>query len=112
GWQTITIKYGRLLRSIFGRHGGEPLRRRIDQMPNEEYQRLLRSSVSELRERLPGSGPPAPGRRDLERIVSELDDDTLYAAIRDLGGHDLSDLLDGFREAGSASDRPTVIFAY
>ena len=79
GWQTITIKYGRLLRSIFAREGGEALRRRIDQMPNEEYQRLLRSSVSELRERLPGGGR---GHRELARIVSGLDDDTLYAAIR------------------------------
>src|ERR1700759_2796532 len=56
GWQTITIKYGRLLRSIFALDGGEALRERIDQMPNEEYQRLLRSSVAELRERVPGSG--------------------------------------------------------
>src|SRR6201994_425593 len=47
GWQTITIKYGRLLRSIFERTGGEALRERIDRMPNEEYQRLLRSSVTE-----------------------------------------------------------------
>ncbi len=109
GWQTITIKYGRLLRSIFAREGGETLRRRIDQMPNEEYQRLLRSSASELRERLPGSGR---GARELTRLVATLDDLTLYAAVRDLGGHDLSDLLDGFARAGAASDRPTVIFAY
>ncbi len=109
GWQTITIKYGRLLRSIFAREGGEALRRRIDQMPNEEYQRLLRSSVPELRERLPGSGR---GSRELTRLVATLDDPTLYAAVRDLGGHDLSDLLDGFAQAGAASDRPTVMFAY
>jgi pyruvate dehydrogenase E1 component len=109
GWQTITIKYGRLLRSIFALDGGEALRERIDQMPNEEYQRLLRSSVSELRERLPGSGR---GARELSRLVATLDDLTLYAAVRDLGGHDLSDLLDGFAQAGAASDRPTVMFAY
>ena len=34
------------------------------------------------------------------------------AAIRDLGGHDLADLLDAFTSAGEVSDRPTVIFAY
>jgi pyruvate dehydrogenase E1 component len=109
GWQTITVKYGRLLRSIFAREGGEALRRRIDQMPNEEYQRLLRSDGAELRERLPGSGR---GRRELTRLVSGLDDATLAAAVRDLGGHDLADLLDAFAQAGAASDRPTVIFAY
>jgi pyruvate dehydrogenase E1 component len=109
GWQTITVKYGRLLRSIFAREGGEALRRRIDQMPNEEYQRLLRSDPAELRERLPASGR---GRRELTRLIAELDDATLAGAIRDLGGHDLSDLLDAFTQAGEANDRPTVIFAY
>ena len=54
GWQTILVKYGRLLRELFARPGGEALRRRIDEMPNEEYQRLLRSPVEQLRERLPG----------------------------------------------------------
>ena len=55
GWHTITIKYGRWLRELFERDGGAALRRRIDQMPNEEYQRLLRSSAEELRDRLPGT---------------------------------------------------------
>jgi pyruvate dehydrogenase E1 component len=109
GWQTINVKYGRLLRSIFERDGGESLRRRIDAMPNEEYQRLLRSDDAELRERLPGSGR---GRRDLARVVAELDDATLRAAVRDLAGHDLSDLLEAFAQAGQAGDRPTVVFAY
>jgi pyruvate dehydrogenase E1 component len=109
GWQTLTIKYGRLLRSIFERDGGEALRRRIDRMPNEEYQRLLRSDAEQLRERLPGAGR---GRRELQRLIGELDDATLAAAVRDLGGHDLSDLLRAFAAAGEAGDRPTVIFAY
>ena len=56
GWQTITVKYGRSLRELFARDGGEALRARIDAMPNEEYQRLLRSPAAELRERLPGDG--------------------------------------------------------
>jgi pyruvate dehydrogenase E1 component len=111
GWQTITVKYGRLLRSIFTRDGGEALRRRIDQMPNEEYQRLLRSDATELRERIT-TPPTGRGRRELTRLVADLDDRTLAAAVRDLAGHDLSDLLDAFAQAGEASDRPTVIFAY
>ena len=47
--------------------GGEALRRRIDEMPNEEYQRLLRATPAELRERLPGSGR---GSRDVARLVA------------------------------------------
>jgi pyruvate dehydrogenase E1 component len=62
-----------------------------------------------LRERIPGSGR---GRRDLARLVGELDDDELLRAIRDLAGHDLQDLLDAFEQADAVKDRPTVIFAY
>jgi pyruvate dehydrogenase E1 component len=109
GWQTITVKYGRRLRELFERDGGGALRRRIDEMPNEEYQRLLRSAPDELRERLPGSGR---GSRDVANLIGELDDDDLLRAVRDLGGHDLGDLLDAFAQADAVTDRPSVIFAY
>jgi len=109
GWQTITVKYGHWLRELFERDGGPALRRRIDEMDNEEFQRLLRSDAAELRDRLPGSGR---GRRELERLVGSLSDEELLRAIRDLGGHDLLDLLEAFAEADRVSDRPSVIFAY
>jgi pyruvate dehydrogenase E1 component len=109
GWQTITVKYGRWLRQLFDRPCGEALRRRIDEMPNEEYQRLLRSTAGELRERLPGSGRQA---RALGGLLAELNDDELLSAIRDLGGHDLGDLLEAFAQADAVTDRPSVIFAY
>jgi pyruvate dehydrogenase E1 component len=109
GWHTITVKYGRRLEEIYAREGGDALRRRIDQMTNEEYQRLLRSPRSELRERVLGTGA---ARRDLERVVGTLDDGELAAAVRDLGGHDLPLLLDALAEADAVTDRPSVIFAY
>jgi pyruvate dehydrogenase E1 component len=104
GWQVLTVKYGRLLHELFERPGGDALRRRIDEMENPEYQRLLRCNPAQLRERLPGDDPK------LGELVAGLDDTTLYAAVRNLGGHDLTSL----REAFDAIDdtRPTVIFAY
>jgi pyruvate dehydrogenase E1 component len=104
GWQTITVKYGRRLDGLFERPGGAELRRRIDEMPNEEYQRLLRSTPEELRERLPGRDGALAG------LVGELDDGELRAALRDLGGHDLGALIDAYRRV--EHDRPTVVFAY
>jgi pyruvate dehydrogenase E1 component len=109
GWHTITVKYGRWLRELFARDGGEALRRRIDEMPNEEYQRLLRSTASEARERLGGSDRHGRG---LQRLIGEIDDEQLLRAIRDLGGHDLVDLSEAFSEADSVTDRPSVIFAF
>jgi pyruvate dehydrogenase E1 component len=109
GWHTVTVKYGRWLDELFEREGGQALRRRIDGMPNEEYQRLLRADPAELRERLPAEGR---GAGALASLVGALDDDELLRAIRDLGGHDLSKLVSALREADRVSDRPSVIFAY
>ncbi|MGH3196402.1 MAG: transketolase-like TK C-terminal-containing protein [Streptosporangiaceae bacterium] len=104
GWQVITLKYGRLLQELFARPGGEALRRRIDAMPNPEYQRLLRCDPDELRRRLPG------GEESLARLVAGLDDAALARAIRNLGGHDLAALDDAY---GAIDDsRPTIILAY
>src|SRR3954454_22800458 len=93
GWHCVLVKYGARLRA-------QPaLRARIDGMPNEEYQRLLRADAAELRERL-------------EVDVDGLGDAELLATFRDLGGHDLPALLDGYRQADEVRDRPSVVFAY
>lgn len=109
GWHTITVKYGRLLRELFSRPGGDALERRIDLMSNEEYQRILRSSAEDLRSCVPGRGLE---RHNIQKVLNDMDDREIYAAVRDLAGHDLADLLDAFELADSKKDRPTVIFAY
>ncbi|AMY23343.1 transketolase-like TK C-terminal-containing protein [Rhodococcoides fascians] len=107
GWQVITVRFGRLLENLFARIGGDALRRRILDMPNPEYQRLLRCSASELRDRLPGNGSDAAA---ITALIGDLDDLILTESIRNLGGHD----LDALREAYAQIDdtRPTVIIAY
>ncbi|HEX4056916.1 MAG TPA: transketolase C-terminal domain-containing protein [Galbitalea sp.] len=107
GWQVITLKFGHLLEELMARPGGEALRRRIVDMTNPEYQRLLRCHADELRARLPGSGANA---EPIAALIAGLDDATLLRAIRNLGGHD----LDAMQQAYSAIDdtRPTVILAY
>ena len=92
GWHTVMVKYGpRLSRR-------PALRARVDEMPNEEYQRLLRAGARELRERLESTSPTSTRE--------------LLATFRDLGGHDLAALLDGYRQADEVRDRPSVVFAY
>src|SRR5918997_5316470 len=93
GWHCVMVKYGPRLAPR------PPLRERIDLMPNEEYQRLLRADAAELRERL-------------EVDTSDLGDAELLATFRNLGGHDLGALLSGYRGADAVHDRPSVVFAY
>jgi pyruvate dehydrogenase E1 component len=99
GWQVLPVKYGRFLQSLFDRKGGAALRKRIDEMGNEEYQSLLRAPASALRERL-----------GIKKVLDDLRDDDVARALRDLGGHDLHELRAAY--AAVADDRPTVMFAY
>jgi pyruvate dehydrogenase E1 component len=107
GWQVISLKYGQLLEALFARPGGEALRRRIDEMTNPEYQRLLRCTAAELRARLPGDGPDADA---IKAVLASADDADIHRSVRNLGGHDLGALAAAF--AGIDDSRPTVIFAY
>src|SRR3954447_7517502 len=48
GWQVVTIKWGRKISAMFDQPGGAEFKRRMEQMPNEEYQRMLRAPAEEL----------------------------------------------------------------
>jgi pyruvate dehydrogenase E1 component len=109
GWNTITLKYGARLRELFALEGGDLLERRIDEMSNEEYQYLLRLPAAELRTALAGPGPEGPG---IARLLADHDNDEVAAVLRNLGGHDLGDLLDAFALVDRVTDRPSVILAY
>src|SRR4051812_49561438 len=107
GWQVLTVKYGRLLEEVFARPGGAALRERIDAMSNPEYQRMLRRSAEEVRAHLPGEGP---GAAEIARLIADVPDDELVAAVRNLGGHDLHALREAYAQIDDT--RPTVIIAY
>jgi pyruvate dehydrogenase E1 component len=109
GWKVFTAKYGDRLTELMERPGGDELKRRIDEMPNEEYQGLLVAPHDEFRSRLlEGAGS---GRADLDRCISTVDDDELYERITNLGGHDVGYLVRLYREAAKV-DGPAAVFAY
>ena len=109
GWHSVTVKYGPILRDLFTRPGGEVLERRLDQMSNEEYQRMLRLPVAEVRDAFAGSGPE---RKSIIKALTYVDDNDMKLAIHDLGGHNLGDLIGAFGEADGVTDRPSVVYAY
>jgi pyruvate dehydrogenase E1 component len=106
GWQVLTAKWGHRIEAVFARGGGAELRERLDTMPNEEYQRLLRSHPDELHRRLATEDTSA----QLSALLETLSAHELAGALRDLGGHDVQVLLDTYRQIDPS--RPTIIFAY
>ena len=107
GWQVLTVQFGCVLEELMSRPGGDQLRQRIVDMPNAEYQRLLRCSAVDVRARLISDAATSEA---ITGLLASVSDDHLLEAIRDLGGHDLRALRDAF---DSIDDRrPTVIVAY
>lgn len=106
GWQVITLNWGRSISELFTRPGGQELRTRLEEMPNEEYQRMLRVDPEQIADRIvTDASSPA-----LSELLQAVPARQLHAAIRDLGGHDLGLLIDTY--AAADPHRPTVVFAY
>ena len=109
GWQTITVKYGRWLHELFAREGGE-CAARADRL---DGQRGVPAAAARRRRRAAGAAArqrPRLARADQADLRARRRE--LLRAIRDLGGHDLGELLEAFAAADSVSDRPSVVFAY
>lgn len=110
GWQVLEAKYGRQLQRLFELPGGDSLRRRIDEMSNEEYQALIRLPGDELRARIIDSerGDAA----EIDGLIQDIPDEALPSVLSNLGGHDLEELLAVMSQAQAEPERPTIIFAY
>ncbi|WP_127504666.1 transketolase-like TK C-terminal-containing protein [Actinoplanes solisilvae] len=106
GWQVITLKWGRTISALFERPGGAELRARLEAMPNEEYQRMLRVDAGRVADWIIGD----TGSEQLRVLVRSIPEADLAVAVRDLGGHDVGLLLETYDEVEDS--RPTIVFAY
>ncbi len=106
GWDVQIVKYGSRLRKAFHDPGGDILHQWIDQMPNEHYQSLFSCPLDDIRSRFLEGAP-----YEMKHIVSDYDDASLKALVTDLGGHDMTTVIEAL-EASERSDSPSVIFFY
>ncbi|MCX6014938.1 MAG: pyruvate dehydrogenase, partial [Chloroflexales bacterium] len=110
GWRVLEAKHGHKLQKLYALPGGETLRRRIDDMSNEEYQSFIRLQGADLRERLLNSNDA--DRSTLAVVLAKVPDEELQSVISNLGGHDLDTMCEIFDEVDRDMTRPTVVFAY
>ena len=107
GWDVVCLKYGKRLRAVFERPGGEALRDWIDNCPNSIYSALVYRGGPGWRARL---------RRDLgttrgiPALLDQHDDDALNSLMTNLAGQDMESILEAFH--GVDSDAPTCFIAY
>ena len=107
GWHVAEAKYGAKLTAAFTQPGGDALEAHIDSLTNEAYQELFTLTPPELRDKFLTGADPA-----VKQLANDLDDQALATLVTDLGGHDLSLLLETFQECDQVTDQPSVVFAY
>ncbi|TIP25887.1 MAG: transketolase [Mesorhizobium sp.] len=108
GWDVVILKYGSIQQAAFAEAGGEALRAWIDACPNQLYSALTFQGGASWRKRLLADIGDRPG---LAPLLERRSDAELAALMTNLGGHDLSCLLEAF-ETARDNDRPTCFIAY
>jgi pyruvate dehydrogenase E1 component len=107
GWDVVIVKYGRLQEAAFAEPGGERLKAWIDSCPNQLYSALCFQGGAAWRKRLNDDiGDQGP----VSKLIERRSDAELAELMTNLGGHDLSTLLEAFEAIDH--DRPVCFIAY
>ena len=107
GWHVKEVKYGSKLSQVFKEDASSSFKQWFDQIPNEQYQSLFGLKPSEARERFLEGSP-----QGVDTFLDKFDDEELFEILTDLGGHDISSLIEAFQECDNELNKSSVVFAY
>ena len=107
GWHVKEVKYGSKLSNVFEDSNSRDFKNWFDEIPNEQYQSLFGLAPNEARIRFLEGSPEG-----VSNFLEKYSDEELFEILTDLGGHDISSLLQAFKECDQVSNKPSVVFAY
>ena len=107
GWHVKEVKYGSKLSKVFEDSNSQKFKLWFDQIPNEQYQSLFGLTPEAARIRFLEGSPDG-----VSQFLDNFSNEELFEILTDLGGHDISSLLETFKECDAVEDKPSVVFAY
>lgn len=108
GWDVVVVKHGQLQQAAFAEPGGDKLKAWIDRCPNQLYSALTYQGGAVWRSRLLDEiGDQGP----VTALIERRSDRELAELMGNLGGHDMTSLVEAFAAAGE-HDRPTLFLCY
>jgi pyruvate dehydrogenase E1 component len=107
GWHVKEVKYGSKLKRVFRDDESASFKQWFDLIPNEQYQSLFGLKPSEARERFLDGSPYG-----VCEFLEKYSDHELFEILTDLGGHDISSLIEAFHECDTVLNKSSVVFAY
>ncbi len=108
GWKVIQVRHGSWRKELFEREGGDSLRELFETgLSDFEYQILLFSrELADVRDHCKRHVPASA------KVVDSLDDDELWRAFTDLGGHDMAEMIDALQASREEPDEPYLIIPH
>jgi len=108
GWKCIQVRHGRFREGLFARQGGEALRRLFESsLSDYEYQKLLLAREAEpMRAHCKLQEP------DCAPLVDSLSDEDIVRAFADVGGHDMSVVMDALLASKEDPSEPFIVVAH
>jgi len=107
GWDLVVLKYGKLQQAAFAEPGGERLKQWIDSAPNQLYSALIFQGGAAWRKQLMDD---LGDQGEVSKLIERRSDDELSALMNNLGGHDISSILEAFEAIDH--DRPVCFLCY
>ena len=107
GWHVKEVKYGSKLNEVFDDASSKAFKNWFDEIPNEQYQSIFGLSPKEARIRFLEGSPEG-----VTEFLGKYNDEQLFEILTDLGGHDISSLLEAFKDCDQVENKPSVVFAY
>lgn len=107
GWHVREVKYGSKLSKVFEDEASGSFKQWFDQIPNEQYQSLFGLQPKDARDRFLDGAP-----QGVCAFLERYGDHELFEILTDLGGHDISSLIEAFHECDQELNKSSVVFAY
>jgi pyruvate dehydrogenase E1 component len=108
GWRVIQVRHGSFREELFARKGGDALRELFELVLTDyEFQlALFKRDAFLCRTLLRQHSERA------HRFAKDLSDDEVVRAFTDLGGHDMTKLVEALRSAKTNPSQPTMIVVH
>lgn len=108
GWDVIQVQHGHKRLELFKRPGGESFRNFLEnELEDFEFQALL--LVHDMKALKKGFIKEHPS---MKKFLEGVSDEELFAALRDLGGHDIIALAQAMYDSKQNPRKPTMIVAH
>ena len=108
GWEVIQVRHGKKRQELFKKKGGDQFKEFLEKDISDYALQalLLVKDPKKLKENM------VKKYSKLKSFFNSIEEETLYGALRDFGGHDVEALREAFEKSKESTNKPTIVIAH